>query len=1501
VQVSRLALYFLGSPRIELAGEETRISRRKSLALLAYLAVTGDSHTRDALATLLWPEQDQSRARNSLRGALVSLRKALGEGWLEADRESVGLIHHPEPVEGAEPSTGSGQGLWLDVAEFQNQLAACQAHGHSPDQVCPACLPLLGKAAELYRGDFMAGFTLPDSPAFDEWQYYQSEGLRGELAGTLERLANAHAAQGEFEPAIAHTRRWVALDPLNEPAQRHLMRLYDWSGQRTAALRQYVECERVLEEELGVPPEEETSQLHKAIKESQGPPPPGEQVATNGVSETDPLRDRYHLGAEIGRGGMGVVYHAFDTLLERDVAIKAFSATALDTEGRNRLLHEARAAAGLNHPNIVVIYDAGEAIPSTRFAKHPERSEWTRQATPFIVMELIQGQSLHDFGVQELDEIVPIARQICAALEHAHTHGIVHRDLKPENVLLTPDGTAKLMDFGLARSVASRLTSEGAITGTVFYLAPELALGQAFDGRADLYALGVMLYELTTGRLPFSGDDPLAVITQHLYAPVVPPRAKNPDIPPTVDALILRLMSKDPRDRPGSAAEVRHVLEQPDLLVRDAAPDEELSVLERIGRGRIVGRERELRQARALWNKVLSGQGQTLLVSGEPGIGKTRLVQELVTQIRVAGSMALEGACYAEGGGPYGPFAQILRRSFRDGVADDLDLPQFVLADLLTLAPALRIQFSDLPPNPPLDPQAEQQRLFESVVAFCNALSDRASLSLVLEDAHWADNSSLSLLRHLARRTRHRRVMIVATYREVELDELSPFLQVLLDLNRERLATCLKLGRLGRDQTAEMLAALFDEEITPEFLNGIYRETEGNPFFVEEVCKALVESGELFFADGRWHRPALMEELKIPQSVRVAIQSRVGKLPETAQETLRLAAVLGREFEFDTLVRAGDLAEDMVISALESAERAQLFEEAGDEGSVTFTFAHALIPGTLYEGVSTLRRRRMHHQVAAAIEALHPNDFEGLAYHCVRAGDQKRARRYYLQAGDRARSLVALEDAAAYYGAALERWPENEQAARAETLRKRGECLYITGNIHEALETFEESYGIFEAVSDRVGAGAVQRLIGRIYWERGEREMSLQRYHRALEILQDGPESVELARAISAVSQMYMLASEFDQAVAWGHRALALAERLGAEDVTVHALNNIGASLVKSDPERGVTMLEESLRRALALGLPADVCRAFNNLGEILVWRTRYEEARAMLEELQTYALRVHAHIYIGSGIVWLAKLDWLTGDWGSALSRRQQILDWIPVSPAIAVPRIWASTVLGCMYNDLGQANAAREELESWLSKARSAAELQTTVPHLGQLARAYAILGLGSETAKLVQDIVDWIDGIAFAHPYCTMPLLFVCQWLASRPGDCALDDAHACLGRLEHADEQLRSPETAACVSEARGRVALAEGDHDRAVQQFRQAVAQWEEMGRPYDQARALGGLGHALVGVDDPTLARAAFDQALEICDVLAAQMEDAELKRSFLNSGLVREICHARVALIALG
>jgi tetratricopeptide (TPR) repeat protein len=263
------------------------------------------------------------------------------------------------------------------------------------------------------------------------------------------------------------------------------------------------------------------------------------------------LNERYRLDAEIGRGGMGAVYRAHDTLLKRDVAVKVLSEAGVGTEGRARLLREAQSAAQLNHPNVVSVYDAGEVdLPGLE------------GTAPFIVMELVEGESLHTRRPHNLDETLAIIRQVCAALEHAHAYGIIHRDLKPENVMITPDGTAKLMDFGLARTVASRLTTEGTIIGTVFYLAPEQALGQEVDRRADLYALGVLLYELTTGRLPFDADDPVAVISQHLHAPVVSPQEYNPEIPHAVEDLILRLLSKKPKDRPASAAEVEETLAQ---------------------------------------------------------------------------------------------------------------------------------------------------------------------------------------------------------------------------------------------------------------------------------------------------------------------------------------------------------------------------------------------------------------------------------------------------------------------------------------------------------------------------------------------------------------------------------------------------------------------------------------------------------------------------------------------------------------------------------------------------------------------------------------------------------------------------------------------------------------------------------------------------------------------------------------------------------------------------
>ncbi|MFL6294747.1 MAG: BTAD domain-containing putative transcriptional regulator [Actinomycetes bacterium] len=257
--MAELRIALLGPPRVERDGAPIEVDTRKAIALLAYLAIAPERHGRDAVAGLLWPDYDTEHARGALRRTLSTLNKAVGPGWLAADRTTVGFAR---------------TSFFLDVARFEELLAGCRAHGHPPEAACPACVEPLGEAARLHRGDFLAGFGLRDSTSFDDWQYFQAERLRRELAGALERLAQAQIGLHRWDDAVDAARRWLALDPLHEPAHRQLMRLYAWSGRRGAALRQFQACQRVLEEELGVEPLEETVAVHEAIQSNRLPPPP---------------------------------------------------------------------------------------------------------------------------------------------------------------------------------------------------------------------------------------------------------------------------------------------------------------------------------------------------------------------------------------------------------------------------------------------------------------------------------------------------------------------------------------------------------------------------------------------------------------------------------------------------------------------------------------------------------------------------------------------------------------------------------------------------------------------------------------------------------------------------------------------------------------------------------------------------------------------------------------------------------------------------------------------------------------------------------------------------------------------------------------------------------------------------------------------------------------------------------------------------------------------------
>lgn len=285
--MSDVKLFFLGSPRIEHGGRPVEVDTRKAVALLAYLALTPGHHGRDTLAGLLWPEYGQSKARAALRRTLSSLKEARDAGWLEVERETICLNH---------------AATWIDVSYFRDLLAGRRTHGHSEDEVCPECILLLESAAEVYRGDFLSGFGLRDSFEFDDWQYLQAEALRRELAEVLERLSRAHGANGEWQAAITHARRWLSLDPLHEPAHRRLIRLYALSGRRADALRQYRECVRILGGELGVSPLEETTSEYEHIK-SGGYPQPFvfAEVRTRLPEHPSITHEAEHTGARVER------------------------------------------------------------------------------------------------------------------------------------------------------------------------------------------------------------------------------------------------------------------------------------------------------------------------------------------------------------------------------------------------------------------------------------------------------------------------------------------------------------------------------------------------------------------------------------------------------------------------------------------------------------------------------------------------------------------------------------------------------------------------------------------------------------------------------------------------------------------------------------------------------------------------------------------------------------------------------------------------------------------------------------------------------------------------------------------------------------------------------------------------------------------------------------------------------------------------------------------------
>jgi class 3 adenylate cyclase/tetratricopeptide (TPR) repeat protein len=639
------------------------------------------------------------------------------------------------------------------------------------------------------------------------------------------------------------------------------------------------------------------------------------------------------------------------------------------------------------------------------------------------------------------------------------------------------------------------------------------------------------------------------------------------------------------------------------------------------GAGRIfVGRDDELARLEKCWEDVGAGTGRLVLLGGEPGVGKTRLATALAQRLHAGGALVLAGRCDEDLGVPYQPFVEALRHYVTH--TSNLQLGRHA-GELPRLVPELA-----LPGQPePLrsDPETERYRLFDAVAAWLGDISLETPVLLVVDDLHWAAKPTLLLLRHVLRSSEPLRLLVVATYRDTDVGRGDPLAELLADV--PRLPGAERLLLRGLDVPAvvtymeEAAGHGLDEEAM-QLAGAVWRQTEGNAFFVAEVLRHLVESGAITERDGRWVLVAEVEELGIPEGVRAVVGRRLSRLPKEANRVLGTASVVGTEFEPLVVQTAGGFTEDAVFTALEEAVAARLLIEV--PGPVPRNrFAHALVRAALYEELSAARRVALHRKVAEAIESLHARHLDdhlpALAHHYARASgrmaETDKAMEYARRAGDRALDQLAHDEAVTYYRQAL-----------------------------ELLEVADGACDTTPRLDLLIALGEAQRRAG----DPDHRESLMS----AARLAQERGDGEALARAALA-NKRGMLASGVGQVDTDRVRVLESAlESAGTEDSATRA--RLLAALADEviyvgDRARRMTLIQEAVAVARRLGDPATLAEVLLLRQSTVMGPDTVTERLAGTAEILALAEELHDPALTTRALLLRVRAARETGDFGEA------------------------------------------------------------------------------------------------------------------------------------------------------------------------------------------------------------------------------------------------------------
>ena len=1035
------------------------------------------------------------------------------------------------------------------------------------------------------------------------------------------------------------------------------------------------------------------------------------------------MTQHYRIDALLGRGGMGEVYRAFDTRLGRPVALKFLTALPGNEAAVRKFLREARAASALNHPNIITVHDVGES-----------------EAGQFIVMELVEGRTLRELIKERipLEAVVPLLVQMVRALAAAHRAGIVHHDIKPENIMVRHDGYLKLLDFGLARpsllgddeqgSRTVTYDASGKLIGTLRYMSPEQIRSGAATTASDVFSLGVVFYEMISGRHPFDADTMIAVLNAITSEAPIPLTRLNPETPHPLEELVSAMLQKESALRP-AAEEVDARLAALDQHKGSTTPRAPV-----MPKGVSVGRVWERAQLQEAFEGVTRGPGLMVCVAGESGLGKTTLVEEFLQQLGATTPWRADigrGRCSErlEGTGAYLPFLEALENLMQGpgGTA--------VARLMKLLAPTWYTQIRTLSENSAAsapEKASSLERLKRELIAFLQEVSRTRAVILFFDDLHWADASTVDLINYLAVRFDVIHALILGTYRPDDL-RLSkhPFLQVKLDLQSRGACRELELPFLGKVDTEKFLEAEFPGNQFPRtFSETIHSKTEGNPLFLVNVVRYLRDRNIIQQSSGRWilaqALPAIERDL--PQSVRSMITRKIDQLSETNRRLLSVGAVQGSSF--DTVVLSDALQADpqQVEESLQEMDQLHgLVRLAGEsdlpDGTFTikYRFVHVLYQHTVLAALTPTRRVALSAAVAKSLLEHYGAENAIIAGELAllfEAGREfARAAEYFLVAAQNATRLFANREAAALANrgiAMLARLPQSETVARQELTLRVTVGVALMSLKGYADPEVEDAYKRAETLCELLG------------------------------------ESIALFPILWGLFTFHHVRAEMDLAMARSDQLLRLAHESNGSDALIQAHNARGITLLVMgkaesalDDFKQVMALYDPTRHASNVLLvghdPGVLCKCYAGRA---FWYLGYPD-QALQSAMEGLAIaRTRRHPYsIVFATAFVSFVEDLRRDFNNALKYSADAMrladeDGFPVlSGLCGIVHGWARVHLDRSADGLSEIYSALEILKATGTEV-------TRSHNMMLLADALCYLQRFDECIKVVDDTLAWTE---------------------------------------------------------------------------------------------------------------------------------------------------------------